>query len=95
MVKKHILDCDEQTWRDIKRFKLDYLDDANINDALIVLIKRGMVRSIDAQMLEAPAPVETPHRIAKSKPRGAPWSPEKTEKMRKEMREKYGVELPV
>lgn len=123
MAKKHILDVDEQTWRDIKRFKLDFLDDrGNLNDALVLLLKRGLVRSVEARMMaqeEQHKPVSIPLQDAervtdqvvikegpsvttyeqlpkkggKTPSRHDHWSPEKLEKMKKEMAEKFGLDL--
>ena len=41
MAKKHILDVEEAFWKSVKLFQLEN-DIPNINDALIVLIRRGL-----------------------------------------------------
>lgn len=41
MVKKLILDIDEETWKEVLKFKIDY-DFKNNNDAVVDLIKKGL-----------------------------------------------------
>lgn len=50
MAKKHILDIDEQTWRDIRHLKIDR-NDPNVNTTLVLLIKRGMVRTMESYLM--------------------------------------------
>lgn len=41
MAKKLILDCDESTWNEVLKFKIDrHLD--NLNDAVVLLIRQGL-----------------------------------------------------
>lgn len=139
MAKKHILDCDESTWKDVKRFKLDYMPDgADLNDTLLVLIKRGMIRTVEAHMMvneqqqpALPAPAESrihiplanaehddgptgqvlitqggtpessvnnhehsPQKDGKTPAKSRGWSQEKLEKIKREMKEKYGATIP-
>lgn len=41
MVKKLILDIDEETWKEVLKYKID-ADLKNNNEAVIKLIKRGL-----------------------------------------------------
>jgi hypothetical protein len=41
MPKKLILDIDEETWKEVLKYKIDN-DLKNNNDAVIVLIKKGL-----------------------------------------------------
>lgn len=41
MVKKHILDVDEETWGEVLKYKIDAKLKKN-NDAVIDLIKKGL-----------------------------------------------------
>ena len=41
MVKKLILDIDEQTWKEVLKYKIDK-DLKNNNEAVIALIKKGL-----------------------------------------------------
>lgn len=41
MVKKLILDIDEDTWRDVLKFKIDF-GLHNNNEAVVRLIKKGL-----------------------------------------------------
>jgi hypothetical protein len=41
MVKKLILDIDEDTWKEVLKFKIDS-DFKNNNDAVVDLIKKGL-----------------------------------------------------
>lgn len=43
MPKKLILDVDEELWKKVKKFKIDY-DLKNNNEAVVKLIKRGFSR---------------------------------------------------
>lgn len=47
MVKKHILDIDEETWNEVLKYKIDHTPkDRNVrytvNDAVVSLIKLGL-----------------------------------------------------
>jgi hypothetical protein len=44
MPKKLILDIDENTWKDVLKFKIDN-DLKNNNEAVVTLIKRGLTTS--------------------------------------------------
>lgn len=41
MAKKLILDCDEPTWNEVLKFKIDHRCE-NLNDAVILLIRQGL-----------------------------------------------------
>ena len=41
MVKKLILDIDEETWKEVLKYKID-ADLANNNEAVVKLIKKGL-----------------------------------------------------
>jgi len=41
MPKKHIVDIDNETWKDVQRYKID-CDLKNINEAVVSLIKKGL-----------------------------------------------------
>jgi hypothetical protein len=41
MTKKLILDIDEETWRDVLRYKIDY-GFKNNNETVVKLIKKGL-----------------------------------------------------
>lgn len=41
MPKKLILDIDEETWKEVLKYKIDK-DIKNNNDAVVTLIKRGL-----------------------------------------------------
>lgn len=46
MVKKHILDIDEETWNEVLKYKLDHIPKDHsrytVNDAVVALIKKGL-----------------------------------------------------
>ncbi|MGC2574498.1 MAG: hypothetical protein WA364_23545 [Candidatus Nitrosopolaris sp.] len=41
MVKKLILDIDEETWKEVLKYKIDF-DLSNNNEAVVRLIKKGL-----------------------------------------------------
>jgi hypothetical protein len=41
MPKKLILDIDEETWKEVLKYKIDY-DLSNNNEAVVKLIKKGL-----------------------------------------------------
>ena len=41
MAKKHILDIDEETWKQVLKYKID-TSSPNNNDAVVKLIKKGL-----------------------------------------------------
>lgn len=41
MAKKLILDCDEKTWNEVLKYKIDHQLD-NLNDAVVLLIRSGL-----------------------------------------------------
>lgn len=43
MPKKLILDIDEDTWKEVRKYKIDY-GLKNNNEAVVKLIKRGLKR---------------------------------------------------
>ena len=43
MAKKLILDIDEETWKEVQKFKIDS-DLRNNNEAVVKLIQRGLKR---------------------------------------------------
>lgn len=43
MPKKLILDIDEETWKEVRKFKIDY-GLKNNNETVVKLIKRGLKR---------------------------------------------------
>ena len=47
MPKKHILDIDEETWKQVLKYKID-LTLRNNNEALIRLIKKGLQHEVAA-----------------------------------------------
>lgn len=108
MVKKHILDTDNDLWKKVQLFRLT-ADQPNINTALIVLIERGLqftdvlstkpaVQQVTTTpMTTVSTSAEPP--VVKRGP-GRPrknegtWSQETKDRMAEEMRKKYGIEIP-
>ncbi len=41
MVKKHIIDTDENTWGEVQKYKID-MKAKKVNDAVMDLIKKGL-----------------------------------------------------
>ena len=43
LVKKLILDIDEKTWKEVLKYKIDDDDCKLVNDAVVKLIKKGLL----------------------------------------------------